>query len=247
MKIALCLSGQIRNAISHAYPFIQKNILDGNDVDIFLHTWKSEGNIDASFYKSNALYKNEDIMDCLSLLNPKLFIIEESNIQWKIKNEQVKPKQRKNYQSQYYSMQKSFELKSQYENSRCIKYDFCIRSRYDFAINKKINFLDLDKTKLYCVDSPRHDNLDSNLHGAFNDQFWIASSDNCDSIAKLFEKHDYLYAKYNLPLDCGPEAPLYKLVVNDLNIDIKAIEGYEHPFLPNMSVGMASPNSIIRI
>ena len=38
MKIALCISGQPRD-IDINFPIHKASILDGNDVDVFIHTW----------------------------------------------------------------------------------------------------------------------------------------------------------------------------------------------------------------
>ena len=38
MKLALCLSGQPRD-VDIIYPILKQTIIDGNDVDVFVHTW----------------------------------------------------------------------------------------------------------------------------------------------------------------------------------------------------------------
>ena len=48
MKIALCLSGQPRNAIATSNR-IKHTILDNNDVDVFLHSWYDSN--DLNFHK----------------------------------------------------------------------------------------------------------------------------------------------------------------------------------------------------
>ena len=40
MKIALCISGQPRS-FEKGYEYHYKNIIENNDVDVFIHTWKS--------------------------------------------------------------------------------------------------------------------------------------------------------------------------------------------------------------
>ena len=44
MKIALCISGQPRD-IDINYPIHKASILDGNDVDVFIHTWFDPENL----------------------------------------------------------------------------------------------------------------------------------------------------------------------------------------------------------
>ena len=44
MKVALCLSGQARNATAMA-PLIIKNIIEPNNADVFFHTWYDEDDL----------------------------------------------------------------------------------------------------------------------------------------------------------------------------------------------------------
>ena len=44
MKIALCISGQPRD-IDINFPIHKASILDGNDVDVFIHTWFDPENL----------------------------------------------------------------------------------------------------------------------------------------------------------------------------------------------------------
>ena len=239
MKIALCISGQIRNAICQAYPFIKKNILDDNDVDVFLHTWKEKGRVDATWYQSDAIHSTQDYLDCIELLQPKSFLIEQPDILFDSPKDSLNYSNRKIYNFQYYSMRQSFELKMDYEKKRNIKYDFCIRSRYDFAINQKINFNNLSKEKMYCIDI-HHDSEH------FNDQFWISSSENADKISDLVNNYQYVCKKHNIALNAGPEEPLYKWAYKELEIELEQFDDYTHPFPPNLQKGMSSPNSIVR-
>ena len=44
MKVALCLSGQPR-VVDTGFHKIKQSILDGNDVDVFIHTWFDSDNL----------------------------------------------------------------------------------------------------------------------------------------------------------------------------------------------------------
>jgi len=105
MKVALCLSGQIRNAIQHTYAFLKKNLLDLNDVDVFLHTWYGHESTNASFYNSKACFKMEDYAYCLDMLKPKKFLIECNNLKLIPKDSDTQViKHIKNRTCQYISM-----------------------------------------------------------------------------------------------------------------------------------------------
>lgn len=247
MKIALCLSGQVRNAIQHTYPFLKDNLLDLNDVDVFLHTWSGHENINASFYNSKAHFKIEDYAYSLDTLKPKKFLIECNDLKLIPKDfDTQKIKHIKNRTCQYISMSKCFDLKKQYERENDLVYDFCIRSRYDFALNKKIDFSKLNKNKFYCIDLSTHEDRSANIFASFNDQFWFTSSDNCDKIKELPFIHEDIINRYNLPDKIGGEGPLYCLVKHDLNVEMERID-YTHPFPPNLNKGMACSHSIVRI
>ncbi|KKN07145.1 hypothetical protein LCGC14_1070050, partial [marine sediment metagenome] len=49
MKIAVCISGQPRN-VHKGFTHIQPNLLAGNDVDVFIHTWIDEEQVEKRDY-----------------------------------------------------------------------------------------------------------------------------------------------------------------------------------------------------
>jgi len=135
MKIALCLHGYFnssRDASSFGldgYMHIKKHILDGNDVDVFIHSWDVDNE-----EKIKELY-GSITKDCLF----------EPQIDFKplfIKNQldtvpvHFGATPFWNVFSQYYSVQKSFELMIKSN----IKYDCVIKSRFDLGrINRNIS------------------------------------------------------------------------------------------------------------
>lgn len=161
MKIALCLSGYFNSSKDNTslgidgFYHIKKHILDGNDVDIFIHSWDIENK-----NTIEELYSNY-IKNCIF----------EPQIDFKplfIKNglNKLPPHGTPFYNlfSQYYSVQKSFELMSDSN----IDYECVIRARFDLGrINRKtsgmngnnsyavqcINFNpNLDMNKFYMAD-----------------------------------------------------------------------------------------------
>lgn len=161
MKVALCLSGYFNSTKdlssfgNDGYVHIKKNILDGNDVDVYIHSWdiqskdvinKLYGNlIKDSIYEAQIDFKPLFHKNGLDTLNSH------GTPFW-------------NVFSQYYSIQKSFELMI---NSK-IQYDCVIKSRFDLGrINRNtsgpgkenpypvqcINFnSEFDMSKFYLAD-----------------------------------------------------------------------------------------------
>lgn len=180
MKIALCLSGQPR-MVRAGYEFVKKNILDGNDVTVFCHTW----------YDSAV-----DEMPPIEIYMPEVFAVEPAinpdlskytrvpppQPNWKVKNPALST------YAQLYAINKCNELKSIYEEENNMKFDWVVRSRYDFAINVKIPFNQLDNSKLYipnCRQTPGRD--------FGNDQFAFSSSENMDKYSDAFNRIDEFY------------------------------------------------------
>lgn len=167
MKIALCLSGQPRNAINTFYR-IKNTILDFNDVDVFLHSWYDVN--DLSFHKrcpghwnSNAESNIDQLL--IQMYSPKAFLFQKPK-QWENENMKVTEDNIKKCfdyglkdpngieyfgryivnasHSQWYSNMVVNYLREQYSIDNKIKYDFIIKLRYDVAPNIKINFNNFD-------------------------------------------------------------------------------------------------------
>ena len=78
MKIALCFSGQPRD-IDIIYPFIKHSILDGNDVDVFAHTWWDPDNLSHNSVIPDRVHKtfSADAIDKIKILyKPKRMMVE---------------------------------------------------------------------------------------------------------------------------------------------------------------------------
>ncbi len=180
MKIALCLSGQPR-MVEAGYQYVKKNILDGNDVTIFCHTWFDP---------------IKDEMPPVHVYNPEVLMVEPPidpdlskytrvpppQPNWKVKNPALST------YAQLYAIHKCNELKIAFEEENNMKFDWVIRSRYDFAINAKIPFEELDNSKLYIPNCRQTPNRDFG-----NDQFAFSSSDNMNKYANAFNRIDEFY------------------------------------------------------
>ena len=133
MKIALCLHGYFNSSRDNAslgidgYNHIKKNILDGNDVDVYIHSWDI-ANID----KIKELY-GDITKDSLieSQIDFKPLFIENGLDTVPVHNEATPFW---NVFSQFYSVQKSFELMLKSN----IEYDCVIKARFDLGrINRE--------------------------------------------------------------------------------------------------------------
>jgi hypothetical protein len=177
-KIALCLSGQPRS-IEKGYEFVKRNILDGNDVEIFCHTWECQEATFAALRYNTAIFMIEKpLTNDLS----KYTRVPPPQPNWKVKDPA-----RATY-NQLYAIMKCNQMKTAHEKSTGEKFDWVIRSRYDFAINVRIPFDELDNSKLYipnCRMTPGRD--------FGNDQFAFSSSENMDKYADTFNHIDEFY------------------------------------------------------
>jgi len=180
MKIALCISGQPR-CFEKGYEYHYKNIIENNDVDVFIHTWKSASlNELIDLYRPKGSMIEESVKPNLS----KYTRVPPPQPNWKVKNPALST------YAQLYAIKKCNQLKVQEEIKTKIVYDWVIRSRFDFAINVPIPFDELDNNKLHipnCRMTPERD--------FGNDQFAFSGSRVMNAYAKAFDYIDYHYDK----------------------------------------------------
>jgi hypothetical protein len=163
MKIALCLSGQPRNAVDTANR-IKKTIIEGNNVDVFMHAWHDPE--DLNFYKRCPGYwdkkaqKNIDKI-LTDIYEPKSCLFELpkkwTNPNIKVSEENIKrcfdyglndPNGISFFEqyivnishSQWYSNYRVNALKEAYSLQTKIKYDVVIKLRYDVSPKIKVDF-----------------------------------------------------------------------------------------------------------
>jgi len=215
-KIALCISGQPRS-VDLAFPYVEKNILTGNDVTVFTFSWGEEFD---NPYKPALSVVREPIVPDLSLYTR--FPPPQPN--WKVKDAKLST------WSQLYAIFHCNELKKQYEKENNMIFDWVIRTRFDFAINTYIPFEVLDNSKLYipnCRMTPDRD--------FGNDQFAFSSSENMDNYARCFCHIDDFYsdgAQYMCEDMMSANWKLYNLVGDNLMYcDVN------HPFPPGQYNG----------
>jgi hypothetical protein len=224
LKLALCLSGQARS-LFQAKKYIQKNLLDPYNVDVFCHTWKPQGGIlqmklfeDINFIY-DPIYLAYD-MPIPATTNSDMFVPNASHPA--------------NFcTSMFYSIYKANDLRIKQQLQNSVKYDFVIRSRFDLALNKVIDFNSLEKGKVYVskdTDGP---------NPLLNDQFAIADPDTMNIYASTFL---YLRKLHESGVSfCGHEMLQEQLLRNSIPVERIDIN---HPFVDGrFNIGQ---HSIIR-
>lgn len=131
MKIAICISGQLRN-YKLSYNSLKTHFLDKYDCDIYFHTWKVSNFESTNFGFGNNKYSltNDDYTNLIQLYKPKNYIIESpiifdaSGISCPIWRQPLN-----NSLSMFYSIYKSVQLIED-------DYDYVVRTRFDIDYSK---------------------------------------------------------------------------------------------------------------
>jgi len=207
MKIAVCLSGQVRTAVEN---FINiKNFLGEvyNDCDFFMHCWDdcsyktyNLSNIRKKPYKES----NSKFEKIYKLYSPKKMYVEDSDISYGYsicKYMGIEPL--------WYSFLKSIQYKQQYELDNKFEYDCIIKLRYDVVLtllNDKVSIKNelqkIKKNKFYI------NGYDSTLHQTPKDRLsydvvFISKSKEMDIASNYFwemaKQFDNNISYINLP------------------------------------------------
>lgn len=149
MRVALCLSGQMRNFEDY-YQSLFDKIINVYNTDVFLHTWKVKSSkeemclnifkpklylIDYFDYK-NVINNNDIILLNEEILNKKNFDNKNRDNKW-IPELCGTPE---NIYGMFYSMNKCNELKKKYEIENNFRYDLVFRTRMDLFFKDDFNF-----------------------------------------------------------------------------------------------------------
>ena len=192
MKIALCLSGQTRFVDQCYNEVLYPYVLEGNNIDIFIHTWDiNESQINKHFINSGghimgSAIKENQIQSTLDLYNPVSCKVE-PQIQFELNKwaDRTMPYIRSDYlYSMFYSIYQSNKLKSEYEIKNNFKYDWVIRSRFDVKLNSKINFNEFNNN---IINTPS--GCFNNKQG-YTDCFAFSNSTNMDIYSDTFNHID---------------------------------------------------------
>jgi hypothetical protein len=211
MKIALCISGQPR-FIDVTFPYIQKNILEVNDCDVFFHTWFDKGKSYDGAAWSPITTPEDSIPDkLLELYKPKKWLIEPNKNEFFkqqsahiIKNTEAEPYITK---SMFYTIKQSNELKNQYSVEKNVHYDVTIRLRFDVAIMSQLIIDNVFSQCLHYVDVIRNPLVPCD--------WCFYGPDKTMNVCMNVYDHIDQYAGQNVPI-CGEELINHHIQVNNI-------------------------------
>lgn len=208
MKLALCLSGQPRS-YKKAFEFINKNLLEKYDVDVFLHTWV--GDPSKSFVYDDICQLYRPVIASYDYsLHPNV------NSHMAVANGSHPA----NFcTSMFYSINVANEYRVKHEVFGAFRYDYVIRSRFDFALNKVIDFSSLEYGKIYVPKDVEGPSL-------LNDQFAVADSDTMNVYASTFLFLEQHYK--NGVVLCGHE--MIQSQLNKSHVPVEKLD-LNHPFV----------------
>lgn len=147
MKIAVCISGQLRDYYNYIDNVFEK-VINKYNADVFLHTWnhddekikealnsyKPVSHLIEEFSPGKVIYSEKWLN-----INNDIIEKEKITVEYDLKNGDLVGKPQ-NIFSMYYSIFKANELKREYENEHKFKYDIVLRFRPDIEFNVDLNF-----------------------------------------------------------------------------------------------------------
>jgi len=186
MRVALCLSGQVRAIDANLYTIID-NLITPCDADVFCHFWDSGPG------------GRERAEEAIARLQPKDFQIAEQIDFTRHPGRGHTPRTR----SQLYSIKQANNLKKRHESEEGFIYDFVIRTRTDLVIQKPFRPEEHVPSFMYARQRP----IDKVVNGEFDwtyrpstdslpgaerfrfedDMFFIANSANMDLYATAYD------------------------------------------------------------
>jgi hypothetical protein len=145
MKVALCLSGQPR-FVNQCVPTVQEHILDGNDVDVFYHTWFDASEVGKSYGTSIPYQSGKvgnvlpDTLEILSTLKPLKSLAEPQkyfDFTDRLKGSPTAVPH--HIASMFYSIMRCAQIREEYTVESGVKYDLIIRARMDLYYGSKVD------------------------------------------------------------------------------------------------------------
>ncbi len=186
MKIAVCVSGQLRGAWRDCIPTWSKMFKDNEEVDYFVHTWTNKTAPNAIAHKNKndeeEIINNQELNEVKRLLKPKKILVEDPIDFANQKDQHEWGVFDPNYHSQFYGVMMACHLKQEYEMEFALQYDLCVRMRFD-------NYVE-DDYKLQAVETGRvnviHQVFDKFHRYRCSDVYWSAPSFDYDRICDFY-------------------------------------------------------------
>lgn len=220
MKIALCFSGQLRESWRRCLPSWKETFRE-HELYYFGHTWTTRSA--PNFVKVTKGIQDLETVDNNELQElrrelPGLELKVEDQIQFEPDLDQALHDV--NYQSQFYGVMHSANMKRQHELENNSEFDLCVRMRWDTMFSEA-----------WQVPQPTHNSaqvihlgFDNNGHRMrVGDIYWQATSSDFDIMCDFyrhFARHPKEYFNMNTDLHYGPEHVFaYYLKESNLNLE----------------------------
>ena len=206
MRVALCLSGQPRNAL-YTFNYIYNNIIKPNNADVFMHlNFDNDNRYILKSHKNNGNCVAEENLDkkLIELYKPKKVLVEKqknfNNSNIKICDKRLSNIMRTNkitdkvyarnhdllcVYSMFYGIYKSNELKELFSLENNIHYDYVIRIRYDALPLNEIICSHYDPNYIYYINIGQPDNI-------ISDWFNMGSNMIMNCYSSLFLHFEYI-------------------------------------------------------
>ena len=208
MRVALCLSGGLRNFKDTHHTF--KNfIIDKYDTDVFFYGLENKEGI------------AQNTNDLVELYKPKKFCINTNKFYIDIPCKWPKP----NSFYGFYNVLKCNDLKKEYENKNNFKYDLVIRSRTDLFWFRYLTDSEIELSKNNIL-TPREWSFNHINSWARFDGFAFGNSDLIDRYSDLYNRlEEYKHIEFSAEQLCG-----YHMHVNKIpTIECDRSVVFEYP------------------
>jgi len=197
MKIALCLHGYYLNAGGaeaslKGSKYIKKNIIEENDVDVFVHSWEQEQEVQEVIL--NTYSPKSYTFEKQANFEPELAKVDLSYFDEGFERSSTMYKSNSPFQtlSFLYSRQQAVKIKKTFEDSENFSYDCVVIARFDLGQRGKNC-----PQKYYATDIRFDPTLDMSylyscywdqLNWGFADHWFYSNSSNIDLTGDAFDK-----------------------------------------------------------
>jgi len=194
MKVALCISGQLRS-FARCFPTIKKFLIDPLNADVFMHVWTKTKRRDL-LQKFKSCLDDTSLEKALELAKPVSWVAEEytpeieSMLMDRYDTREIiqnTPQQRRDYilsaTGMFHKIWCANELKKEYEKSNGFKYDLVIRARPDFLFGSSLSEEDINNALTENTIVNQLDNYA--IKTGHNDKFCVGRSDTMDKYSEV--------------------------------------------------------------
>lgn len=200
MKVALCLSGLIRDFETSGESY-NKFLCDTLKADVFIHTWNRNIESSNTRFSSSKMAdtNNKEKFFADIFPNSKVFLcMEDFNSDWNFRKNFGNDISPRTTAIMYYSIYKSNLLKTKYEKDNSFIYDIVIRARMDFLLKQNVDLEELldccnNKKTIYVGTNLFHKGnnlprMNWDYHGqvGIEDQFAFGSSEAMDLYSSCY-------------------------------------------------------------